>query len=158
MSEKEIRDAVNEVFEGLDFNSMALEVPCPEPSCPVHHRVDRETLDEGQEFGSAITYVGEYAVVTGDNLKLTTEDAARMVIAALLGTGMPENLPLYEVCVYEVGEATLVEALGGGGSKRLVRHFHTFDKWEDFLVEHRSMVQQVKDGTIDLSGTPDLDN
>lgn len=144
MFENEIRDAVNEVFE--DF--------CPETKkCPVHYRNDRETLIDEAQMGSFITYIGNYAVMTGDNVDLTEMENMILSISALMGTLAPEDFPYYEVCVVEVGDGTLADVKNRVKEEgdHFTLYVHKFSKWEDFASEHKAVVEKLKAGELDLT-------
>lgn len=145
MFENELRKAVDEVFQ--DF--------CVEgEDCAIHRRVDRETLLHDEMYGSFITYVGKYCVVTGDNPHPGKADAYRLMLTAILGLPEPEGFPYYEVCVIEVGDGALsdvFERLREEKEDSYTLYAHTFSEWEDFTTEHKAAVAKLKAGELDLT-------
>lgn len=138
--DKELVKAIEEVFE--DF--------CPDGNdCPVHHRVDRMFLEEETLYGSAITYVGKYVVMTGDNYSLSPFEILQVAL------NPNANVDPYEVSVIEVGNGTLDDVRKAANGKKkdtFTRHLHSFRNWEDFVSEHEAMVQRVRKGSVDLTG------
>jgi len=97
---------------------MEFELPgdCPSgENCPVHFRLDREARNDALESYSAVTYIGDWCVLTGDNPKyLTPAGFIEMTRYVLTNGCMPNDL--YMTSVFKVGEGTLYDLAANGRS------------------------------------------
>jgi len=125
--------------------------PCPQgDDCAVHFRNDEVIIDEEEQFGRLITYVGKYVVITSDNPELTSPD----VLLRVLLKGQRDTLPpLYETCVVYVAEGALadVRKLSKKAQVSSIRFVQAHDDWDNFESAHQAIVGGVSEGWIDLS-------
>lgn len=122
---------------------------CPQGTeCAVHFRVDEDYVLEGAKYARKITYVGEYAVVTDDNHRLSNP-------AFLLGLviGQLKELPdRFETLILHVGEGAIGDLQAPpGGLLSAVRYSKTHDSWEGLSDEHSLTVTALREGFIDVS-------
>lgn len=142
---------IEEAFEGVDLDVDG--TPCPQgEECAIHHRVDEEIIDEEEEYGRIITYIGDYVVITCDNPAL---ENPYLMIKVLTGTIKEEEIPpTYETCVFYVGKEgafSSLRELPEGERPKALRFVEQFDKWAAFRTAHEMVVSGVKGGDIDLS-------
>jgi len=122
---------------------------CPQgDECPVHFRVDEADIEPESLYARFITYVGDYAVVTGDNPELFT---ATNILGLILGEG--SRVDRWLTSVVYVGDGAIgdvpewsAEVLSARG-----RHEETHDEWEALQDRHAFIVGMVQGGVIDLS-------
>lgn len=146
-AEEEAEEILRQAMTQVDMDGE----DCPMgDACAIHHRNDEETLDDDEEFGRLITYVGDYMVVTSDNPDL--EDP-RVMLRILLGLYNADNAPaLYDTTVLKVGEGAMADlrALSREDQKRSIRFVQQHNEWANFKAAHEAVVQGVRDGLINL--------
>lgn len=119
---------------------------CPAGSnCPVHHRVD-STINEPGYF-SAISYVGEYAVFTGNN---PAGGLSGIISAALAGRPCPD---MFVTSVFKVGaNGSLYDTYNEATKATSDPHFtQTHDDLDNVENAHLMVVESVKNDLLDLS-------
>lgn len=143
-AEFEAESILKEEFAKVDMDGK----DCPMgDNCAIHFRNDEEIINDNYEAGRIITYAGDYAVSTRDNVEVTAFDYLRTL---LTGAELP---PRYETCVIYVGNGTLfdVRLLSKEGQRNAIRFIQLHDSWDNFKEAHASVLAAVKEGTIDLS-------
>lgn len=112
-------------FEQLDVNLAFDAIPTTPPrdcsECPVHNRIDVEDYDPSDDDQRmyAITYVGEYAVYTDDDIdSLPTDPYVLTQMLFMAPEALSEAIG-YAVKVYWVGEQA-IEHEGEIGAVELV--------------------------------------
>jgi hypothetical protein len=143
-AELEAESIIKEEFAKVDMDGE--DCPLGE-DCAIHFRNDEELIDDEYEAGRIITYAGDYAVTTQDNVEITAVDYLRTL---LTGAELP---PRYETCVIYVGSGPLfnVRLLSDEGLADAVRFIQLHDSWDNFKEAHASVLAAIKSGTIDLS-------
>lgn len=123
---------------------------CCKDDCAVHNRVDHSFMDDEEKFGRIITYVGEYAVITGDNPECYNPFR---VLAELMGGKKPAPIDAYETIVVHVGDGVLgdLKTDDGIALDKAIRFLQTHDSWENFESAHEAVVDGVYHGLIDVS-------
>lgn len=116
-------------------------------ACPVHFRIDDEYIEEESKYARLITYVGDYAVVTEDNLVLGSPMA---MISYILG-GPQVALPQYETSVVYVGSGVIGDMETTEQYHKALRYARTHDDWEAVPAEHFGAVAMLEAGLIDVS-------
>jgi len=132
---------------------------CPAgDECPVHHRLDAEMAHEDIEYGSAITYVGDYVVFSGDNPRKVDPLVQLVAKAFRLEDQIGEDEPQYQTAVLYVGpEGTLSDFLDVSGALSSATKFvQRHDSWDNFFEAHDMIVDAVKMDRLDLSETAAL--
>lgn len=82
------------------MNEFELPGDCPSGlECPVHFRLDREIRDDRWMSYQAVTYVGKYCVLTGDNPKYVGNPL--LLLDYILSHTAPDDL--FSTSLYEVG-------------------------------------------------------
>lgn len=139
---------IEEAFVDLDLNGE----PCPlGEECPIHHRIDSEVMNDDEESGRIVTYVGEFVVITSDNPDF--EDPI-MLLRILTNSISAEKIPpMYETCVMRVGEGAMADlrTLSSDEQWDSIRFVEKHDSWENFKSAHEMVVNGVKGGDIDVS-------
>ena len=119
--------------------------------CPVHHRLDFQEMDDEDEYGRLITYVGEYCVITTDNPDLMS---ASTLLRLILGLYKKEDVPeKFETCVIYVGDGSVgdVSNMDREGQDKAIRYIHKHSDWEYFRDQHEAVLIGVEQGLIDVS-------
>lgn len=120
-----LAEKYDRAFEQLDvniaFDALGTTPPEDHDNCPVHNRIDVEDYDPSDDDQRmyAITYVGEYAVYTGDDIDSLPKDP--FVLGQMLMMN-PEALSKsigYAVKVYWVADGA-IESNGVIGATELV--------------------------------------
>lgn len=80
---------------------------CPSGTdCPVHFRLDLEQRDDAEALYSAVSYVGEFCVMTSDNPKYLGNPSAALM-HVLLHKRLPDDA--YQTAIYRVGDGCLYD-------------------------------------------------
>lgn len=120
--------------------------------CAIHFRNNERHMDEENEYGRYITYVGEYAVITGDSPL-----SAEQVLGALAGiaTGVaPELGDDYQTTVEYIGKDNALVVLNEMTDEeysKTLRYRKTFGDFSNFENDHEYVVYMVTEGLLDLS-------
>lgn len=79
---------------------------CPSgENCPVHYRVDSVIQDADQRLYSAVTYVGEYCVVTGDHPEIIAAlSSPLLMLEQMMNAAKGIRTPYYQTLAILVGE------------------------------------------------------
>ncbi len=172
--DKIARELLNEAFADVDLDVDG--TPCPlGDDCSMHHRVDESTINDEEEYGRLVTYIGDYVVVTSDNPDLenpvtlftllvketqlaeftnqigdrepTPEEAAQLFE---LNASLPA---LYETCVMHVGDGAIADLrkLDAKGQWASVRFVEQHSEWSNFRTAHEMVVSGVQGGDIDVT-------
>ena len=98
---------------------------CPSGNdCPVHFRIDRVVSREEDEIFSAVEYVGEFCIISGDNPKYTDPYGGLEALAYSLSHGHPP-MDFFETAVYRVGEGSLYDITDGDLRTKPEKVYHT---------------------------------
>lgn len=138
--------AAEEILQGAYSKARAEECPRGE-ECPVHFRIDDEYIDEGIKYARLITYVGDYVVVTQDNIGL----GSPMAMIGYLPGGLQVALPQYETSVVYVGSGVIGDVETIEQYRKALRYVRTHDDWEAVTIEHSSTVLMLQQDMIDVS-------
>lgn len=133
---------------------------CPAgDGCPVHHRLDAETSHDEIKYGSAIAYVGDYVVFSGDNPR-KVDPLVRMIAKAMQMEGElgAEDEPQYQTSVLYVGpKGTLSDFLDTPGAlSEATRFTQKHDEWDNFFSAHEMIRDAVAAGHLDLTQKTEL--
>lgn len=127
------------------------EFKCVEgDGCGVHYRQNSSIIEEEFQACSMVTYIGEYAVMTGDN---PTAAGAMGALASLLGV----KVPRYCSWVIYVGDKTIHEAtvaVSPEETRKAIRYDQVHDNWDNVVTEHDALVMGVEHGLLDVSKSP----
>lgn len=88
------------------MNKLTSREDCPSgKGCPVHYRVDSAFQDADQRLYGAITYVGEYCVVTGDHPDFIAAVGDPKLMFEIFAAALKgKRTPYYQTLVLWVGE------------------------------------------------------
>lgn len=134
------------------------EEECPEAeACSYHHRVDGEYVLAHAKYARLTSYVGEWCVVTDDNLDDMLGDAELEFssLEELVKYAMEAEAvtPRFETRVYKVGEGSLSE-MGepiDDSHHEFVHYSYKHDNWDLIKDVHLDVVDDVIRDTLDLS-------
>lgn len=125
---------------------------CPgEKECYVHYRNDVERLYDAVSYGLIASYVGEWCVVTDDNLD-DVPIIEGATIDHLLAMVADLDAPLYETRVYKVGAGALGDLPDpiDGTYAEFVHYSYKHNEYEFLKDIHDDVVNDVIRGEIDL--------
>ena len=147
-------ESVNEAEEIIkaELDRLQSGEECVEgDDCPIHHRLDFQEMDDEDEYGRLITYVGEYCVITTDNPSLMS---AAVLLRLILGLYEKEDVPdKFETCVIKVGDGSVGDLYEKDQKTRndSVRYVKTHSDWSCFMLQHESTVVFLREGLLDVS-------
>lgn len=116
---------------------------CPSgKECPVHFRISMEVKDSSLLMYQAVTYVGEYCILTGDNPKYISNPL--LLLASIFEGVQPEDA--YKTSLYKVGfEGTLYDLTVLEGELLAPERFVESGDFSSAEMHHRMMVGDAGD-------------
>jgi hypothetical protein len=138
---------------------------CDVEGCAIHTRTNERIVENGVEDGRIIEYVGDYVVITDQNIEYNPiNDLATFFKAMSEGTldslDFGQN-PLYATEVIKVGDGSLSDLydrvtddngnLNADFYKSHIMYRQTFDKWDSFELSHDATVDLLKSNALDVS-------
>lgn len=142
-------DSDDFVTPGKKYDADGSECPMG-LNCAIHYRITEEYFDNEAGYGRMITYVGNYAVITSENMELYSPMS---VLKSLIDPNYVEP-GLYATEVIEVGEGSigdLYERATNEGILDMTRFMQEHNNWGNFRNAHDMVVEMVTAGQVDLS-------
>ncbi len=129
-------------------NNLAPREDCPSgENCPIHFRVDKEIQDAGSRLYGAVTYVGEYCVMTGDHPDVVAAFSDPLIMMSqLIRASQGDPTPFYQTVVLWVGEKGCVYDVSANVdtyNDSMVTKKDTRD-YKDVQKAHQDMVQSMR--------------